>query len=235
MKRAITQLAANRLIQIHTGTVGTYISTEESKRSQLAFFKNGIIHEVLDIGLLSSLLLSDPLRSKAVSREELQQGFEEARQYISHEFGFADIGKDFDGAIAYLSRIDAISIAASESISRSGNDQILQLFASFIRPYMETLLISLIHTQNISKKAVDEKHLIDRMQKSGNDLFMLGRIHFREAINRFDMTNTLKTLTAKNILSVSDSTSGRKRQKLYNRTKNYDAEKNLQVALEELL
>ena len=235
MKRAVSQLAANRLIQIHTGTVGTYISTEESKRIQLAFFKNGIIHEMLDIGLLSSLLLSEQIRSKAVSRDELRRSFDESRKHISHEFGFADIGKDFDGALGYLSKIDAISIAASEVISRSGNDLVLQLFASLIRPYMEPLLISLIHTQNISKKELEEKHLIDKMQRSGNDLLMLGRVHYREAINRFDLANTLKVLTSKKVLALHESTSGRKRQKLYSRTKNREAEKNLQVALEELL
>jgi len=233
---AASQLSANRLIQIHNGPLGEYISIEESKRMPLAFFKNGIVHYLVGVGLMSSIIISSERAGEHLTRDKLSSLYSKAVELINHEFAFERLTGSFDHALDYLTKIEAVGVESGDTFKiQTGGMKKLEIFAAHTKPYLETLLITLLHIQNLTDKEVEQSDLVNRMQKSGNDLLLLGKIHHREAINKFDLKNTLRTLVSKGILTIKEPEVGKKRKTVYFKTSDSAPCKKLQVALEKLL
>lgn len=238
LKGALSKLSSSRLISIQSSAIEPYIAIDESKRMPLAFFKNGMVHFMLTIGSVCSLVLARHRRGLPLSRAAIIPDFEKFRDILGHEFSFATrmaSGEHIDRALSFLIEKDAIHMDALDIIPIADGMWMIENLHLIIRPYIETLYIATMHINGCPSGEIEEKNLVDGMMQTGKDLHLLGRIRYREAINKFDLGNTLRNLKVRDVISVKEAGDARRRQKIYIIPTEKDAAYTLQVALQEVL
>lgn len=236
---AISQLRKGRMIATHKSALGPYLSLDESKRVGLSFFKNSIVHYLMTIGVVSKIILSSFNRGESLDHDRLVSEFGKIRIFLSHEFHFATtkaVGSHIDAAIKFLKTQGAINGPDGGTLTSSGAGLwILEQFSSHIEPYLETFYIALVHAEKMIKGDVEAKELVAGMQRTGEDLFTLGRIAHKEAINKSDLEHTLKSLETFGIIVSVSPDGARSHAKHYRRHHGTGPDKNLKVELEKLL
>lgn len=238
MQRAISQLGYSRLISVNRSFIEPYIAIDESKRNPLAFFKNGMVHFLATVGSISSIILACDRRGETLTRQKLSADFKALKDLFSHEFRFATrkpLEEHIDAALDFLLKKNSISISGDTVCPTRQGLWILEQFRFHIKPYLETLAIALQHIGRCATGIIDEKQLWGDMQDTGRDLLLLGRISHREAINKFDFQNTVRTLSSHRIIGIKEPETGRRRHNAYVISEGKDMLNKLQVELERVL
>lgn len=224
---ALAKLANTKLIVPHKEALKPFYFVDEDRRIPLSFFKNGIVHFLVSIGVVSTLVKKAAFRGREISQIELVSGFKMCQELLAHEFKFATrcpVDKHVCSALDYLNSQNALCGA-----------WICDLFASQLRPFVETLWIALSHASERLKSPIESRALLADMIKTGNEMLLLGEISHREAVTKDGLDNALRALISHGIITLEFRGSGSKRRKIYTPTDNAEAIQKLKVKLEELL
>lgn len=238
MGDATSLLAQAKLIARHADAVEPFFSIDEGRRVPLAFYKNGAVHFLATIGVTSRLLLKREARDGA-SMDDIVRDFESCRRLLAHEFRFATCGsvrEHVDAAMGFLADQGALVRIDGSAVRVQGERAwMCELFAQQIQPFVETLAIAFRHASERMKGGEDERSLVSAMMQTGQDLYLLGKIRYREAITKAGFENAIRALVSYDILHQSEPTASVRHRKIYAPADSPDAIPILKAELEKLL
>jgi len=237
---AVSKLSSDRLVNLKSGVVDTFISIDESKRPQLAFLKNGIAHAVMSIGVASLLIKNT--KDGTIKKSKLVENFSEIRNILSYAFHFATKGTPeahITKALNFLKALGAISVKSKENQNTEINTAkngtwMLDAMQKMIIPYLETMYITSTHITKCNDLHISESDLVDDILTTGRDMLLLDRISYRESINKFDIVDCLRMMAQIGIITPDDKNDG-KFSRGYTISSNNVQANNLKVILKELL
>jgi glycerol-3-phosphate O-acyltransferase len=236
MEDALSTLADGKMVARRPNALEPYIVVDEDKRVPLSIFKNSVVHFMITIGVVSLALQKRAGKGETPQVSELVSALEMARGLLAHEFLFEGVErkaeKEVLEALNFLKDVEAIRMAKDRVELLPEGRWTISLFASQIQPFLETLLVALDFAAERMEPGMEEKALIPQIQNRGQALFLLERIHYREAVTRDGLRDSLKVLTSHNIIRSERATKDRI---IYHPTGDPKAPINLQEALERFL
>lgn len=233
LNEALNQFENTKLISLRPNSIESFISIDESKRLPISYFRNSIVHFFVSISVVCTLL------KKPGALASITDNFVTCRDILSHEFKFAtrlSVEDHIIKAIDYLTQQNVI-IRSSSSISISPeNIWILDLFAAQIRPFVETLWVTIRFIDERMTKPMDDRALVSELMHTGHELFLLEQVRYKDAITKVGLENALKALVSYKVLQVEESVgSSFKRRKIYHKSEGSNAIQNLKAALQLLV
>ncbi|MFH1830708.1 MAG: 1-acyl-sn-glycerol-3-phosphate acyltransferase [Pseudomonadota bacterium] len=225
LQDAISRLSHQKLVTAHHDALEPFISIDESKRVPLSYVRNSIAHFLVTTGVVCRLIRWHIRNGRFPNADDLADDLEGTKRLFLREFRFATSKKPKDhieNAVRFLSSQRAIELSAENRISITTEGRAyMNVFEAQILPSVERAWIAARVILERQKIAQEERALITEMLNSGSDLYLLGRIKFRETITRDGFANAIKTLEDFGLLSSERP--------------NEDAAHNLKVELEKLL
>jgi hypothetical protein len=82
---------------------------------------------------------------------------------------------------------------------------------------------------------LDERALIREMMQCGEDMYLLGKIEFRETMTKDGFRNAIETLRDWGIIAMEEQKAGAKRRRIYKSTGDGQAQSRLKAELERLI
>ena len=236
LEDALSTLADGKVVAKRPNALEPYIVVNEDRRLSLSIFKNSVVHFMITIGVVSLALQKRAGKGETPHVPDLASDLDVARDLLAHEFLFEGVEgkaqKEVLGALNFLQDMSAIRMAKDRCELMPEGRWMLGLFASQIQPFLETLLVALDFVGERMEPGTEEKTLIPQIQKRGQALFLLERIHYREAVTRDGLRSSLKVLASCNIIKTERAP---KNRITYHPTGDPEARINLQEALERFL
>jgi glycerol-3-phosphate O-acyltransferase len=237
MHEAVDHFERQKLVTPRRDALEPFIALEASKRVPLSYFRNGIVHFLVTIGVVSCLLEWHHRGGITPTIDHLAHHLEGCQRLLLHEFRFASrppIREHVIAAIDFLRHQGALEQREGESLAiLPAGAWALSVFAAQIRPTLETLWMANLYVAERVKAVTEERVLVSELMKSGQDLFLLGRVRFREAITKDGFASALAALVTFGVL-IAEKGSGR-RGTLYRPSEISDAAHNLKVELEKVI
>lgn len=232
---ALSLLSQAKLVEAHRVALDPFFSIDEKRRVPLSLFKNGIVHFLVTVGVVSRLIRKT---SGPIAASDISDDFESCRRLLAYEFKFAEKNNFSDHirtAVDFLiSRGALCQIDDTKFKFSTEGLWILDLFYSSIGAFVETLWIAFRHVTEKMTGDEDEKLLVSEMMKTGEELFLLEKVKSREAITKPCLENALRALVSYDILNLQTSIVGGKTRKTYSRSQNKAAIGTLKAQLERL-
>jgi glycerol-3-phosphate O-acyltransferase len=236
---ALDQLVLNKIITKHEEALEPFYSVDEDKRLELDYFKNGCIHFLASISVLSTLLLKYAATETPFAAEEFLNDFKGCQNLLKYEFRFSARGsiiEHIQKIAHYLELKGALTTTTGNTyILSSKADSILVPFSNLLRNFFESIKIALAAMKNASYEKVDDKELVKTMLQTGKNLLLLGDIRLKESISKENFSNALRLLCHYGILRDHSAELGTKGAKIFSTTGNQQAYNNLKVQLERLI
>jgi glycerol-3-phosphate O-acyltransferase len=237
LQQAIAQFAAQRLVTARHEALEPFIAVEESKRIPLSYFRNSIAHFFISAAVTASLLSWHARQGREPTIDEITADIEGCQRLLLHEYRFATRPPARDhvaNAIEFLHSYGAVEFRDDgRVVLKLAGAWLCELFTSQMRPCVETLWIAARYVEEKLRSGQDERALIGEMLRTGQDLFTLGRIRYREAITRDGFANALLTLVDFGVL-VREKTE-EKQSARYSSTGDAGALTKLKVELEKVI
>ncbi len=238
LQDAVMRLAKSRLITPKRDALEPFIAVEEGKRVPLSFLRNGIVHFLTTVGVLSKFILWHAKNEEAPAPGDLARDLASAKELLHHELRFSTSKSPEEHAMAAAKILEELgAIARSDDgrfVPRNSGLWLLDILSAQIRPFVETLWVATKYVEERVREPVEERSLIESMLAAGDDMYQLGRVRFRESITRTGFVNALRALTNFGVLALEPQREGTKRHTSYVPTGNTDALANLKVELEKL-
>ncbi|MBN1282826.1 MAG: 1-acyl-sn-glycerol-3-phosphate acyltransferase [Proteobacteria bacterium] len=238
MQEALATLARARLVTPRTDSLEPFIAVDEEKRVPLSIFRNSLVHFLVTPAVLCKVLLWRAKNEQSPSVPELADDLAAAKLLLHHEFRFAASRRPeehVERSIAVLEKLGAVARSGDGKIvPRNSGLWICDLLSAQVRPFVETLWVAARYVEGRMKGPVEERPLIDAMLAAGSDMYQLGRVRFRESINRDGYAASLRALVKFGMLVPEPQKEGQRRRSSYAPTENEDSMKMLKVELEKL-
>ncbi len=239
LQGAIERLAHQRLAVEHHDALEPFISVDESKRVPLSYFRNGIIHFLVTAATTARLIRNYARNNRSPTLDELAKDLQGIKKLLLREFRFATSGqtKDhIDNAVRFFLAQGAIELSPEGRISITKKGlSCMNVFEAQILPSVERVWIAGRVALEKLKGPQEERALISDMLNSGSDMYLLGRIRFRETVTKDGFANAIRTLEDFGLLTSETQKAGMKRRIIFSPTENEDGAHNLKVQLEKLI
>lgn len=237
ISEALLHFTRARLVIDRRDSMEPFFHIEESKRTALSFFKNSIIHFLLPVCMASRAILSVARTGGGISVQSVKELYKSCEEIMTFQFAppkEISPAARFDDAMSALASHAKIVISGDRITIDEDSVRILGTLACLIKPFIETFMIATTHALNRIVAPTDERVLIAGMLSSGNDLYLLNKIHHKESISQMGIAEAVKSLVKMNVLSVKGETKDR-RAKIYDAALDKDLLPRLKAILERLL
>lgn len=204
VQEALLQFAEARLILPHHQERIPFYEVEDSKRLDLDYIKNGVIHFFASIGVISRLILR---QSDDVIREEtLLEPFSLCKELFTLEFRFSThvdsktrIGQIFNTLV----HMGALEEEAGIYRRKKKSGDILETFAQCVDNFFDSyrLVFRLIETM---EQNTEERSVAAPLKKLAHDMLLLGELQRSEALSRWNIQNAFTTFVTLGVLDVDD-------------------------------
>lgn len=236
---AIALLSQAKLIIPRIDAIEPFFAVSEERRIPLSFYKNSIVHFFVSAGIVSAILVKRYNTKNPISLSDLYSDFIQCCSLLEHEFGFAthriveeEMGKIIDFFISH----NAIEHTANGHLTLLPREVwIAQLLMAQVMPFLETLFIAVRHITERTQTTCDEHALIQGMMQTGNDLFLLGHIHYRESISKVGFESALKSMASAKLMERAKGQPESKGYSFYQFSQDLEAINIFKAKLEKLL
>lgn len=239
LRGAITKMAAQKLITARPSSLEPFIALEEKNRLPLSCFRNVIVHYFVTVGIISQLIGCYSKLGRSLTIDELTGDIVSFQRILHHEFRFATrltIQEHVKRTIDFLCAQRAISCSEDGRVTIINSGAwVLDIFSSQVRPFVETLWVAARYTSEKMSAACEERALIDEMMRAGLDMFMLGRMRFRESVTKEGFANAIYALKDCGAIIAEPQKTGTKRRNIYLPSPDPTNAQKLKVELERLL
>ncbi len=187
----------------------TIYSVDESKRLNLEYHKNSILHSFVSFSFVSISILS--VAGNRILLSEIMEDYSFFKELFKHEFIYDNNAVDLeevkkvvsyacDRGIILVHEDDGMSI---EVTGKGG--AYLQWFAGFIQNYLESYWVAARGCSYLKNRVRQEKDLVKKIQKLGVKIYKKGEISKAEALSQSNYKNALKFFMDSGAISVSVS------------------------------
>ncbi len=239
LKDAVTRLEQLKLVVSHDESLEPFVSVDESKRIPLSYYRNGMSHFLVSTAVICRLIRRQQAREKKPTVYDIASALEGSKKLLFREYRFAtnrSLAEHAASVLDFLASAGAIAVSTSGEISLTDKGPaIMRVFEAQVMPTLERMLIASRVVLERVRHALEERQLIDEMLQCGGDMYMLGRIRFRESSTRDGFANAINTLVDFGLLGVERQKAGTRQKKVYNPTGDAKAAAALKVELEKLL
>lgn len=239
LQDAVKDLSQHKLLTMHDGSLEPFISIDENKRVALSFYRNGIVHFLVSTGVTARLIRWHANAGRTPDANELAGDLEGAKALLFREFRFATgrtLADHATAAVDFLASQGAITVAPSGRITISPQGSaLLNLFEAQVLPAIERIWVAARVALERLNAQTDEKTLMDDLMRCGSDMYLLGKVRFREAITKDGFESAIKTLVDFGLLKVDYQRPETKNRRSYAPTRNEEAAVRLKVELEKLI
>ncbi|MFA5812418.1 MAG: 1-acyl-sn-glycerol-3-phosphate acyltransferase, partial [bacterium] len=239
LREAITKLAAQKLAVARVDAIEPFIAVDESRRVPLSFFRNVIVHYMVMSGLIARLIIWYGKQGREPTIDDLARDIVGLKRLLHHEFRFATrsaVRDHVTRAVDFLASQGALSCSEGGRVSSIPSGAwVLEIFGAQVRPFIETMWVAVSFARAKVTSVREGKALIDEMMRAGLDMYMLGRVRFRESVSKQGFENALYALVDYGVLVAGPQKPGTKRQNTYLPSQDPTNAQNLKVELERLL
>jgi glycerol-3-phosphate O-acyltransferase len=239
LQDAVANLAQQKLLTMHDGSLEPFISVDESKRVPLSFFRNGIVHFLVSTGVIARLIRWHAVAGRTPDVDEIAGDLAGSKALLFREFRFATgrtLADHVRANVNFLASQGAIALAPSGRIAITPQgSSTLNLFEAQVLPAVERIWIAARVVLERMSAPEEEKAFMDDLMRCGNDMYLLGKARFRETVTKDGFTNAVKTLADFGLLKIEHQKPGMKNKRTYTPTRNEEAAVRLKVELEKLI
>ncbi len=192
IRQSLNRYKFHRLIYEHHDGVETFYTFEESRRIQLDYYKNSLLHHLASLCLLASL------------PEDRPESYQALAQLFRHEF------------IQPLNHEEAQTELA-QILSQPGSPKklTLQICSELFKNFFESYELVALYLQRILFEKMDEKTLIRKILQFGHPLYLKGDITRLESLSRFTIKNALRAYRDKGLIKTHEKELGKSGLTLY--------------------
>ncbi|MDQ5985322.1 MAG: Glycerol-3-phosphate acyltransferase [Syntrophus sp. SKADARSKE-3] len=200
----------------------TVYSLEDSKRLNLEYYKNNILHYFLPLSFVATSMLAYP--SDVISLNQIVEDYQFLKRLFRHEFIFDDRLDDTDEvneALSYLHDRGVISLQSMTDgtwldIRGLGRSK-MQHFAGLIENYLESYWVVIRGCAYLRKAPRSEREWMKKLLKLGTRMFRKGEIRRAEALSQGNYQNAIRCLEQHEVIYTIDAPEKKDRRdaKLY--------------------
>lgn len=239
LQDAIAKLSAQKLVITRDDALEPFITVDESKRIPLSYLRNGIGHFLVSTGVVARLIRRHLARGKPPTIEELVSDLEGAKRLLYREYRFATrrpLAEHVSRVVDFLASREAVTTSPTgEIIATDRASATFRIFEAQILPSIERIWIASRVVTERTKSPLDERALIKEMMQCGEDMYLLGKVEFREMMTKDGFRNAIKTLRDFGIIGMEEQKAGGKRKTIYKPTGDGEAASRLKAELERLI
>ena len=177
----------------------TVYSLEDSKRLNLEYYKNNILHYFLPLSFVATSMLSYP--SDVISLNQIVEDYQFLKRLFRHEFIFddrRDVADEVNETLSYLHDRGVISLQSMKEgtwleIRGLGRSQ-MQHFAGLIENYLESYWVVIRGCAYLRKAPQSEREWMKKLLKLGTRMFRKGEIRRAEALSQGNYQNAIACL-----------------------------------------
>ncbi|MFO1519183.1 MAG: 1-acyl-sn-glycerol-3-phosphate acyltransferase [bacterium] len=209
LHQAILRYQHQGTITEHHDGIETFYTLEESRRLQLDFYKNFLIHNLAHLSLLSSLFLMG--NRNVYSKVELEKNYQEFSEIFHYEFINL---LPFREALADLTSLGALEEKGEDYVEAKSKPT-LQTFGSLFTHFLEAYEITALALKRLSFSKTEEKAVVKRILDLGHQLYLKGDIRRPESLSRFILHNALLSFKEKGLIKTHEKEIGKGGLQIY--------------------
>jgi glycerol-3-phosphate O-acyltransferase len=231
LQQAIFLFHKNGFVTIHDQGDLVVYSVNPDWRPSLDYYKNGLLHHLIEPALVSTVLLR---HGGSRSYEALSQEVKTLSRLFKHEFLFrTDIS--FEETLR-----QATSVLVSEKLITGDEQQgfraspkgtpWLSFFRGLVLNFFESALTVTLALEDLAARPLPEKEFLKLVRNRGERLYLTGEIRRREAALALNYQNALASLRSRSVVQQEDA----KGKPLLSLSEPYRAPSARQALLDEL-
>lgn len=236
---ALDGFVGDKIISYHDNLGLSFYSVDEDKRMRLEYYKNGCIHALASVSVLSNLLLKGTEGGFEISLSDLSDDFLTCKHLLKYEFRFSSsssVDAHMQKILNYFASEGFVEILQDGrfEVKKEGKANLIS-FADLMRNFFESILVAVDSIKYGNIKRVEEKELIKEIMQTGRNKFVLGHIRYKEALSKENIINALRLFCELGILRNHSVELGTKGRKIYSSLGDKGAALKLKVQLERLI
>lgn len=239
LKDAVAELSAQKLVITRDDALEPFITVDESKRIPLSYLRNGIGHFLVSTGVVARLLRRRLAKGESPTIDMLAADLESAKALLFREYRFATsrpLVEHAGRAVGFLVTQNAIELSPSGGISATEKGSAtMRIFEAQVLPSVERIWIASRVVLERMKAPLEERALIREMMQCGDDMYLLGKIEFREMMTKDGFRSAIRTLRDFGLVSMEEQKAGAKRRRIYKPTGDGETASRLKAELEKLI
>jgi glycerol-3-phosphate O-acyltransferase len=215
-------------------------SLDDSKRLNLEYYKNNILHFFLPLSFVATSMLAHP--EDNIPLGLILEDYRFLKQLFWNEFIFdqeREDGEEVNGALSYLHSRGMIAVerrhengGAYFEVKGRGRTN-LRPFAGLIENYIQSYWVVIRACAYLRKGPKSEKEWLKNIHKLGSKMFRKGEVSRAEALSQANYQNAMIALQEAGILNLSESIDKRDRKegKIYSLNPDRRAQESLRRRL----
>ncbi len=188
----------------------TLYSLEDSKRLNLEYYKNNILHYFLTLSFVATSMLAYPL--DVISLNQIVEDYQFLKRLFRHEFIFDDRRDDADEVNEALSYLHDRGVITLQSMTEGtwleirgvGRSQ-MQHFAGLIENYLESYWVVIRGCAYLRKAPRSEREWMKKLMKLGTRMFRKGEIRRAEALSQGNYQNAIACLKEHDVIYTTEA------------------------------
>ncbi len=194
-------------------------SLDDSKRLNLEYYKNNILHFFLPLNFVATSMLAHP--EDNIPLGLILEDYRFLKRLFWNEFIFdqeREEGEDVNGALSYLHSRGMIAVErrgenGDTCLEVKGRGRTnLRPFAGLIENYIQSYWVVIRACAYLRKGPKSEKEWLKNIHKLGSKMFRKGEVSRAEALSQANYQNAMIALQEAGILNLSESIDKRDRK-----------------------
>lgn len=207
-REALQKLASERLITAYQDFHEKFYTIDESRRILLDFHKNNSIHYFVSIACFSKIILTS---GKAeMTLDDVRKKYEVLKRLLWQDFTFSErapLDSHLLRLIDFCVQEELIAFDESCGKLRIINysaDRPLELYASLLDNYFESLYFTLLYIKHVPVDKVEMRKLVNAVLQAGKVLYLKGDLGFPEALSHFNITNAVNAFASMGLVQIEE-------------------------------
>lgn len=183
-----------------------FFTIDKKHRHKLDYYKNNIVHFFASLSCFLKTLIMQS--SDVVALKDVIKRFESLRQLLEEDFTFSSRAPlrehllkiinycQIKGMVSYDESSDMISFTPS-----SANIDEIQFMQGLFDNYLESHLICLRYVKMNPVQQAEQSKIIKEILEKGKLLYLSDEFRFPEALSKFNLENSFKTLENLGVVS----------------------------------
>ena len=231
----LADFVSNRLVIFHSDVYEPFYSIDDEKRLRLEYYKNSCLHFFVPVSIVANSLKIRLQSSAVCSIKDCVDDYLVCKRMLKYEFNFRYDENENDvveRVLDYFVEKGILKLDKGQYSLASKSVDVLTSFAGLTQNFFESLKIALSLIKRNKFEITDQKEITRKMIATGENMFLLGHIKYREAVSKANFINALMLFTDLGLLEDHSKILGAKGKKLYTSKINKELLQELQVQLE---
>jgi glycerol-3-phosphate O-acyltransferase len=215
LEEALGLLADKELVEVREADGQTLFVAPDARRTELAYYKNNIIHYFVDEAVFASALYGSDGVDAPV--HEVRERARLLSRLMKHEFCFAERGQFeqvFERTLKYFEDRGWVRRTPDDVLEATSPPPAgAEFFRGLLIPTLESYFLIARVLPEIAEDWTEDKSLTRRLLARGDAMHLTGEIEHGEAIAKATVENALRIFREWNVLERRERDRGRARKR----------------------